>query len=295
MSVTAHVKTAQSGNMTLIDTPGFNDLNKARTDKAIFMDLINTVRVPLTSPDKGITMFIQCIMPDKSDRIRQSVITSMMNFLLILSVFHKDTKVEDLKKCHPQMAIVFNNVSKQQDMKYAIERIDAYKQLLVKEATEFYVDQLSDDTIITGIIDEQGNKKPQSWKDIKDKVKQAENYEKEKWFTDLSEYEKDLIKSLDFAQEQYGQKKDGKLNPIADPIRTKEIEEKIDALFIYDRFYFYKANSDTSEGNENNEKVEEEEIQRLIQDCITTKKCFIKEGNLETLHHLKTEREIIVD
>ena len=39
-------------------------------------------------------------------------------------------------------------------MKYAIERIDAYKQLLVKEATEFYVDQLSDDTIITGITDE---------------------------------------------------------------------------------------------------------------------------------------------
>ena len=102
------------------------------------------------------------------------------------------------------MAIVFNNVSKQQDMKYAIERIDAYKQLLVKEATEFYVDQLSDDTIITGITDDQGNKKPQSWKDIKDKVKQTENYVKEKWFTDLSEYEKDLIKSLDFAQKQYG-------------------------------------------------------------------------------------------
>ena len=58
MSVTAHVKTAQSGNMTLIDTPGFNDPNKARTDKAIFMDLINTVRVPLTSPKNGITMFI---------------------------------------------------------------------------------------------------------------------------------------------------------------------------------------------------------------------------------------------
>ena len=112
MSVTAYVKTAKSGNMTLIDTPGFNDPNKARTDKAIFMDLINTIRVPLRSSHKGITMFIQCIMPDKSDRIRQSVITSMMNFLLILSIFHKDTTVQDLKKCHPHMAIVFNNVSK---------------------------------------------------------------------------------------------------------------------------------------------------------------------------------------
>lgn len=154
MSVTAFVKTAQSGNMTLIDTPGFNDPNKARSDKAIFMDLINTLRVPLRSPDKGITMFIQCIMPDESHRIRNSVITSMMNFLLILSVFHKDTKVEDLKRSHPQMAIVFNNVSKQQDIKYAMERIHAYKELLVKEATEFYVDQISDDTIITGITDD---------------------------------------------------------------------------------------------------------------------------------------------
>ena len=49
MSVTAYVKTAKSGNMTLIDTPGFNDPNKARTDKAIFLDLVNTIRVPLTS------------------------------------------------------------------------------------------------------------------------------------------------------------------------------------------------------------------------------------------------------
>ena len=204
MSVTAFVKTAQSGNMTLIDTPGFNDPNKSRTDKAIFMDLINTIRVPLTSSDKGITMFIQCIMPDKSDRIRQSVITSMMNFLLILSVFHKDTKVEDLRKCHPQMAIVFNNVSKQQDVKYAIERIDAYKQLLVKEATEFYVDQLSDDTIIGGITDNDGKPNPQTWKEHKGKVMGVENYQEEEWVTKLSAYEQDLIVSLETAQKQYG-------------------------------------------------------------------------------------------
>ena len=87
--------------MTLIDSPGLNDPNKLRTDKSIFMDLISNLREPLKSPDKGISMFIQCIMPDKSDRIRKSVITSMLNFLLILSVFHEDTTVEDLKRCHP--------------------------------------------------------------------------------------------------------------------------------------------------------------------------------------------------
>ena len=76
-------------------------------------------------------------------------------------------------------------------------------------------------------------------------------------------------------------------------IRRKEIEEKIDALFIFDRFYFYKANPNGNE--EANQKVEEEEIQRLIVDCIESTRCYLKEGNLETLHHMKKEREIIVD
>ena len=89
-------------------------------------------------------------MPDKSDRIRQSVITSMMNFLLILSVFHKDTKVQDLKRCHPSMAIVFNNVSKQQSAQKFIEKINTYKELLTEEAVKFYCDELSDETIIFG-------------------------------------------------------------------------------------------------------------------------------------------------
>ena len=64
MSVTAYVKTAKSGNMTLINCPGFNDTNKARTDKTIFSNLINTIRDPLKSPNQGITMFLQCIMLD---------------------------------------------------------------------------------------------------------------------------------------------------------------------------------------------------------------------------------------
>ena len=50
-AITNFVRIAKSGNMTLIDTPGFNDPNKTRTDKHIFMDLINTIREPLKSPD----------------------------------------------------------------------------------------------------------------------------------------------------------------------------------------------------------------------------------------------------
>ena len=77
-------------------------------------------------------------MPDESDRIRQSVIKTMMNFLLILSVFHRGTTVEDLKRCHPKMAIVFNHISKYENFKLVLERIDMYKTLLLEDAVAFY-------------------------------------------------------------------------------------------------------------------------------------------------------------
>ena len=50
-------------------------------------------------------------MPDESDRIRQSVIKTMTKVLLILSIFHRETSVEDLQRCHPIMAVVYNHVS----------------------------------------------------------------------------------------------------------------------------------------------------------------------------------------
>ena len=188
------------------------------------------------------------------------------------------------------MAIVFNNVSKQQDVKYAFKRIEAYKELLAKEATEFYCDEVSDDTAIASVIE---NDQPQTWKVLKTKVMGVENYKQAPWYENLTQYERDLIESLKKAQEQYATEK-GILNPVSDPIRRKEIEDKIDALFIFDRFYFYKANPNAIE-EESNQKAEEEEIQRLISDCFIATRCYIKKGNLETLHHMKTEREIIVD
>ena len=58
VAVTSHVKMAKRGNMTLIDSPGMNDPNKTRTDKQIFIDLVNTLREPLKSQNQGITMFV---------------------------------------------------------------------------------------------------------------------------------------------------------------------------------------------------------------------------------------------
>ena len=81
--------------MTLIDTPGFNDTDIRRSDKNILIELINTVRPIVTDKNQGITSFVQCIMPDESDRIRQSSIKGMNNMLLALSSFDYDTDITD--------------------------------------------------------------------------------------------------------------------------------------------------------------------------------------------------------
>ena len=40
---------------------------------------------------------------------------------------------------------------------------------------------------------------------------------------------------------------------------------------------------------------EDREITRLIEDCLSSKKCYIQYGNLEPIHHQEDERKIIVD
>ena len=47
-AVTSCVKVATTGTMTLIDTPGFNDVDKNKSDKSIMIELINAIRPILT-------------------------------------------------------------------------------------------------------------------------------------------------------------------------------------------------------------------------------------------------------
>ena len=135
-------------------------------------------------------MFVQCIMPDESDRIRQTVIKTMMNFLLIFSVFHRETTLEELKKCHPKMAVVFNHVSKNQNFELNFERIDQYKALVLEDATDFYCNEISDDTVIGD----------QTWKNLKQEFMESVDYEQEACFKELTSHDKKLVESLVFAQ-----------------------------------------------------------------------------------------------
>ena len=85
------------------------------------------------------------------------------------------------------MAVVFNHVSKYTDYTLVCERIDKYKDILKEDAVEFYCHQISDDTFIN----------ENKWKDLKKSVQS--NYEQERWFQELSPYDKNQIKSLIFA------------------------------------------------------------------------------------------------
>ena len=78
------------------------------------------------------------------------------------------------------------------------------------------------------------------------------------------------------------------MKSIKDPLKVKEIEAKINVLFPESSFYFYDATAD-------NQYEEEREIKRLISDCMSSQACYIKQGNLEPIHHQEGERKIIVD
>ena len=110
--MTRLVRVEKSYNMTLIDSPGLNDPNPARSNKRIFMDLINTIRALLKSDEEGINTIVQCIMPDRSFRIRDTAIMTMVDVLLMLSIFNQNTSAQELKENHPKISIVFNHVSR---------------------------------------------------------------------------------------------------------------------------------------------------------------------------------------
>ena len=73
-----------------------------------------------------------------------------------------------------------------------------------------------------------------------------------------------------------------------DPIKIKEIKEKIEIMLPEENFYFFNASMEDKDR-------EESEIHRLIQDCIYSRRFYIKEGKLEPIHHKEGEKKIIIE
>ena len=126
-------------------------------------------------------MIVQCMMPDESERIRQTAVMTMLDLLLMLSVFNPLTLPEDLAKNHPSIAVVFNHVSKYENPAKSLERKEKYRLLVLEKAYEIYCLKISDATEIGA-----GGFK---WKDIKHEILESNTYKEEEWFKNLSDFD----------------------------------------------------------------------------------------------------------
>ena len=107
-SVTSCVSIGSIANMTLIDTPGLNDPNAARTDKKIYIEMIKSISEQLYDNEQGISSLILCLLPNASQRIRDTTIKAMLSaFFMFNSLDDRVTITE-----HPKYHVIINNVSK---------------------------------------------------------------------------------------------------------------------------------------------------------------------------------------
>ena len=95
-------------NMTLIDSPGLNDPDAVRTDKKIFIEMIKSITDQLYDKKQGISSLILCVLPDRSQRIRDTTIKAMINMFFMFNSLDPRVNI----KFHPRFHVIFNNVSK---------------------------------------------------------------------------------------------------------------------------------------------------------------------------------------
>ena len=79
------------------------------------------------------------------------------------------------------------------------------------------------------------------------------------------------------------------------PIKVKYIEQRIDELFPLENFFFFKILKGESEEIKERNKIEQEELLKLIDESINGDRYFIKSGLLEPIHLTEEERDLLVD
>ena len=79
------------------------------------------------------------------------------------------------------------------------------------------------------------------------------------------------------------------------PIKVKYIEQRIDELFPLQNFFFFKILKGESEEIKERNKIEQEELLKLIEENINSERYYIKSGLLEPIHLTEDERDLLVD
>ena len=96
------------GNMTLIDTPGLNDPDAARTDKKIYIEMIKNITELLYDKEQGISSLTLCVLPNASQRIRDTTIKAMISIFFMFNSLDERIDINQ----HPKYHIIINNVSR---------------------------------------------------------------------------------------------------------------------------------------------------------------------------------------
>ena len=94
-----------------MDTPGLNDPNSERSDKSIIIEMMKNLGAKLNDRDQGISSLILCVMPDASQRIRDTTIKAIVNMFVMFGSLDERADVT----LHPKFQIIFNNVSRYGD------------------------------------------------------------------------------------------------------------------------------------------------------------------------------------
>ena len=79
------------------------------------------------------------------------------------------------------------------------------------------------------------------------------------------------------------------------PVKANFIEQRIDELFPIENFYFFKIHKGESEEIKERNKIEQEELLKLIEENINSERYYIKSGLLEPIHLTEDERDLLVD
>ena len=107
------INISTSDSMRFLDSPGLNPTNQQHLNQNLFNNFIGTIRKTIQRPEQGINMFIQCLGPN--DLLKQNFIETMQDFLFSISVFNRETTIEDIRKCHPLIVICFTHISRYED------------------------------------------------------------------------------------------------------------------------------------------------------------------------------------
>ena len=194
-SVTGCLKEGTIGKISLIDTPGLNDPNVERSDKNIIIEMIKNLQAKLNDPSQGISSLILCVLPDASQRIRETTIKAINNMFLMFTSLDERVDIS----AHPKYFVIFNNVSRYGDNYDPVriknepgydpfkdnpglsknQRINDIKLQIKDKAKRFYLsEKVSDETKIGAF----------SWKEIKAMVCEGDSYKEENWYEELLEH-----------------------------------------------------------------------------------------------------------